>query len=34
MSPVRELCEVLERRRVGAYQAVTLATALGLDVQS
>ena len=24
MSPVRELCEVLERRRVGAYQALTL----------
>jgi len=25
MSPVRELCEVLERRRVGEYQALTLA---------
>ena len=24
MTPVRELCEVLERRRVGAYQALTL----------
>jgi dihydroorotate dehydrogenase electron transfer subunit len=24
VSPVRELCEVLERRRVGAYQALTL----------
>jgi dihydroorotate dehydrogenase electron transfer subunit len=24
MSPVRELCEVLERRRVGAYQSLTL----------
>ena len=24
MSPVRELCEVLERRRVGAYQALTM----------
>jgi dihydroorotate dehydrogenase electron transfer subunit len=24
MSPVRELCEVLERRRVGAYHALTL----------
>jgi dihydroorotate dehydrogenase electron transfer subunit len=24
MSPVRELCEVLERRRTGAYQALTL----------
>jgi len=24
MSPVRELCEVLERRRAGAYQALTL----------
>ncbi len=24
MSPVRERCEVLERRRVGAYQALTL----------
>ncbi|HSR28315.1 MAG TPA: dihydroorotate dehydrogenase electron transfer subunit [Actinomycetes bacterium] len=24
MSPVRELCEVLERRRVGEYQALTL----------
>jgi dihydroorotate dehydrogenase electron transfer subunit len=24
MSPVRELCEVLERRRVGAYQALVL----------
>jgi dihydroorotate dehydrogenase electron transfer subunit len=26
MSPVRELCEVLERRRVGEYQALTLAS--------
>jgi dihydroorotate dehydrogenase electron transfer subunit len=25
MSPVRELCEVLDRRRVGEYQALTLA---------
>ncbi len=25
MTPVRELCEVLERRRVGEYQALTLA---------
>ncbi|HEX3201442.1 MAG TPA: dihydroorotate dehydrogenase electron transfer subunit, partial [Actinomycetes bacterium] len=24
MAPVRELCEVLERRRVGAYHALTL----------
>jgi dihydroorotate dehydrogenase electron transfer subunit len=24
MTPVRELCEVLERRRAGAYQALTL----------
>ncbi|HEY4728807.1 MAG TPA: dihydroorotate dehydrogenase electron transfer subunit, partial [Actinomycetes bacterium] len=24
MTPVRELCEVLERRRVGAYHALTL----------
>ncbi|HKP99206.1 MAG TPA: dihydroorotate dehydrogenase electron transfer subunit, partial [Actinomycetes bacterium] len=25
MSPLRELCEVLDRRRVGEYQALTLA---------
>src|ERR687889_670260 len=24
MPPVREVCEVLERRRLGAYQAITL----------
>ena len=24
MTPVRQLCEVLERRRTGAYQALTL----------
>ena len=28
MSPVRELCEVLERRRAGAYQALTLVAPL------